>query len=480
MCGLFGIISLNDKHELSDAALDAVARLAVMNRFRGQDSIGFISHRFGSDSYQTKKSVSDPFDYIAEEWPRQVNSYKQKRPMLVMGHTRWATRGDLTLACAHPFRHGNVIGMHNGTIGDKDKPEFTNHEKFKTDSEALIHNLDALGPKKALLDVAKVNNCAYALTWVNVKTHIFSMIRNYQRPLHMAKVNDVLMYSSDDDAMTYGLYGTEYQIKRADIVAVSKYHYLDLRDPGDLFLFEDWYEDITPYVYNRRNSVSNYGFGEGRDGKAQTETTNRGHNGGTGWNRRDTQHFAFDLRIQTEDYLRQKEEYLLDTGVLYKSALQITWDPETEWYFQFSDLADLNQIRHELKRRQQSFKHGTDIIDLKQVGNRYVSEKLYDGLLSRGCCLCSKPSHIDDDVLWVRERNDPKPEADAYICESCQADIGEDDKHWVYEYAGYWLTKDSIEKLRDRVESNKALPGGNEDVILAALKTAQDTARMLH
>ena len=44
-----------------------------------------------------------------------------KRAALLLGHTRWRTRGDERVnSNNHPIRAGEVIGTHNGTIYNAD------------------------------------------------------------------------------------------------------------------------------------------------------------------------------------------------------------------------------------------------------------------------------------------------------------------------------------------------------------------------
>jgi hypothetical protein len=54
---------------------------------------------------------------------------------LGFAHSRFSTRGAITVANSHPFEQGKIIGAHNGVIDNAD-------HKFDVDSMALFDNLD--------------------------------------------------------------------------------------------------------------------------------------------------------------------------------------------------------------------------------------------------------------------------------------------------------------------------------------------------
>ncbi len=75
------------------------------------------------------------------------------RTTVLMGHTRWRTRGDeANNLNNHPIRAGDVIGTHNGTLYDADYlfrrlrlPRFA-----EVDSELIFRLADRCAPKGAI------------------------------------------------------------------------------------------------------------------------------------------------------------------------------------------------------------------------------------------------------------------------------------------------------------------------------------------
>ena len=103
MCGLFGAISPMGR-KVNPGIIRA---LALINRERGTDSLGFFAPN--SDI----KFAGDPLDVLpdCQEFIGQAC-----RSWFVAGHTRSATRGTAIDRNAHPFRYGNIIGAHNGIV----------------------------------------------------------------------------------------------------------------------------------------------------------------------------------------------------------------------------------------------------------------------------------------------------------------------------------------------------------------------------
>ena len=117
MCGVFGMIGKVNP--------DVIRSLAIANRERGTDSLGF----FRSDGAIWKQAkdamhaLPDAASFLG--WPKS---------WFIVGHTRAATQGSVCKPNAHPFRFGNIVGVHNGIV---DAPV-----KYRVDSEYLFERLN--------------------------------------------------------------------------------------------------------------------------------------------------------------------------------------------------------------------------------------------------------------------------------------------------------------------------------------------------
>ena len=116
MCGLFGGIYKPD--------VSIIRALAIANRERGTDSLGFFDSRG-----DIIKFAGDPMNALP-----CCAKFLSGKHWFIAGHTRAATRGAKTAKNAHPFRYGRFIGAHNGIV---DAPR-----QYAVDSQYLIHLLE--------------------------------------------------------------------------------------------------------------------------------------------------------------------------------------------------------------------------------------------------------------------------------------------------------------------------------------------------
>ena len=193
MCGIVGVIQ---KPNLAfEKQIQGIFRdLIVIDTVRGFDSTGIFgakarNKKNKSSSYIHKCAITGAA--YAKEYKGIINSTIRDF-QYVIGHNRWATVGRVNASNAHPFRHGKIVGAHNGTLYNK--LELDPKSKFSTDSEALIARMDEVGEEEALMEA----NGALAVAWFNSDTGKLNIVRNKERPLFFSvhnKMNLVVIAS---------------------------------------------------------------------------------------------------------------------------------------------------------------------------------------------------------------------------------------------------------------------------------------------
>lgn len=94
---------------------------------------------------------------------------------VLIGHNRYATQGAINSTNAHPFKHGGIVGVHNGTLVHQALlPDYLD---YQVDSENIVHSLNKLGSKETW---NKVNGAA-ALVWWDMKDNTLHFLRNDER-----------------------------------------------------------------------------------------------------------------------------------------------------------------------------------------------------------------------------------------------------------------------------------------------------------
>ena len=102
MCGIVGHLGPIDSIGI---VVEGLRRL----EYRGYDSAGvsFVDEE-GNLHTIKKKGKIENLEKILES--------DKKHSEICIGHTRWATHGEVTDANAHPHRHGDIALVHNGII----------------------------------------------------------------------------------------------------------------------------------------------------------------------------------------------------------------------------------------------------------------------------------------------------------------------------------------------------------------------------
>ena len=161
----------------------------MVDVLRGKHSTGVAMVSAGGGVDVFKKAVN-AVDFL--DFKTYANHMKFKYNCL-LGHNRYATKGEVNNINAHPFEFDNVVGMHNGTLRNYNKLDDSTH--FDVDSECLYSHINDNGIQDA------VNNIrgAYALTWFDKDTNKLHFLRNSERPLHycFTKDNKTMFWASE-------------------------------------------------------------------------------------------------------------------------------------------------------------------------------------------------------------------------------------------------------------------------------------------
>lgn len=231
MCGIIGGTS-KTPFDPSDIKI-----LFLMAMERGEDSCGIAN----LDSREIVKEVGSAYSFV-------VNDMSDHSTWI--GHTRAKTTGVVSNRNAHPFRYGDVTGVHNGVISNYYKLKGEENIDLEVDSEIIFHLIDKYGIKEALPKLSG----SLALSWFeDDKLHLY----RYSNPTSIAKYNGGYVFAS------LPKYLEAIGIPTVDIKS-TKEHYLYTFKDGELLSSKELEaRPQSSFTYNRGTTYG-YGYSNGK------------------------------------------------------------------------------------------------------------------------------------------------------------------------------------------------------------------------
>lgn len=254
MCGNVGIF--NPKG-LTINQQNLFEQMLWMDSIRGYHSTGVVAVKGDGDNYSVVKEAVDGAYFVqTEQWAEFLK--ENKSPKVLIGHNRWATQGEVNRKNSHPFSFGNISGVHNGTLTHQ--YGLPDHEKFEVDSENIYWSFYKKGVEWTL---ARLDG-AFALVWYNAEDKTLNFVRNDERPLYIAELNDKSIIWGSEKGMLEWLTGRTTKvssIKKIDKLKDGvwrKYNIAGGVTDQEVYIQETWksYQGSYGWGYPKSTTVT--------------------------------------------------------------------------------------------------------------------------------------------------------------------------------------------------------------------------------
>lgn len=208
MCGIVGcagnILPIHEK---------VFRDLLVFDSIRGEHSTGVAV--IDANFSQVVKSVGDPFELFDT---RSYEMAMRGMHRALIGHNRYATQGAVNKRNAHPFEVMDLIGVHNGTLTNKNALE--GGHQIVVDSEAIYNHIAI----KGLRDAVNTMRGAWALVWWDATSESMNFLRNSERPLYITTAtsgnNATIFWASEEWMLEVAL--SRHRVEHGDIVPLEE------------------------------------------------------------------------------------------------------------------------------------------------------------------------------------------------------------------------------------------------------------------
>ena len=194
MCGIWGLVAKNPNGFYKDH-IDLAQNMLLCGQLRGTHGTGmFLVDKEGNPEYlKIGGNAQQLMD--TKEFNPFMSRVLQKGTILV-GHNRFATKGDHSTPNAHPFQYKQITLVHNGTVTSTDLEK----NKVKVDSHSFTKDIANADDFKEHLQLTRG---AFCFVWYNKKLNKLLIYRNDERPLSMFEADNSFIFASEGNMVRW-------------------------------------------------------------------------------------------------------------------------------------------------------------------------------------------------------------------------------------------------------------------------------------
>lgn len=269
---------------LSSSDLEIFNQLLYCDVVRGVHATGVFAKRQGS-GVGFVKMATQPYPFMQSSEYKTLSEGETRYvvpPAFLVGHNRHATRGNSDdPKNAHPFQHNHITLVHNGTLTNQSL--LPDSIKFVVDSDNIAHSIAKIGAAET---IQKLDG-AFTLIWHDASDDSVHIIRNEERPFHLAQIGQADWFgASEEDMLMWILKRSKThknRITKHFECEVGKEYIFDVSGPTKKFVLKEVVEhDLPTFTISSRyysNSYYNRGTSSSASSTALTGGTSAAKTG---------------------------------------------------------------------------------------------------------------------------------------------------------------------------------------------------------
>lgn len=243
MCGIVGIVAFHKKNYPERSKF--LYQSLYVSALRGTDGTGIfcVPHTDDKKDIVVYKKPIPSFDFLQLKPTEEILKNSEYFKYFV-GHARAKTSGVSTINNTHPFTHGHITLVHNGSAYGL--YDLVDKKSFDVDSETIAYALSLHPPEKVIENLTG----AFTLVWYDAKEDSLNIVRNDERPLSFKvdEKNELFLFASEQEMLELicarnGIEGKTYTLK-----------------PGFLITFKDSIKYSAKEVKLKEKTVAAIGY----------------------------------------------------------------------------------------------------------------------------------------------------------------------------------------------------------------------------
>lgn len=219
MCGIIGLMTKS--FPATNDHIKKLSHLLVLDQLRGEHATGVAKINRVTNKVSILKKAESAIEFLDSK--EALEFLDKDRCHIYIGHNRYATMGARDDDDnAHPFQEDHITMVHNGTVDKWTLDKLEDHKDTVVDSHMVAKTI----AKRGIAEAVKSLHGAFSLVWWDSKERSINFLRNEERPMFIAHLDDGTMMWASEKEFIEVLINREKNLKIKEIYATTPHNHI--------------------------------------------------------------------------------------------------------------------------------------------------------------------------------------------------------------------------------------------------------------